>query len=231
MTDPLIDTTTSVDPHADKYNDPRAKITGRGIGMGLAVILLGIVGAAASIYGRRTRLEESTRFWGDETILALQLGERVRLLPNRGREFDPVELSGMPGLGHLRHSLLDQRSFDWDTEEDRPVVNAATDEPKVTERPDAAEKLNVAELTGAAEQAGAAPEEDSGEFCVTLNITDPTGRRFDEVNIDLDLVNGWVGHSDEAHRVRFAERKRSALRHFLETIMHKEKNRYDLRSE
>lgn len=173
--------------------------------MGLAVIVLGVVGAAASIYGRRTRLQESTRFWGDETILALQLGERVRLLPNRGPEFVPVELSGMPGIGHLRRALLDERSFDWDTEEDRPVVS---------------EPL-----------AAAADEAPSDAFCVTLNITDPTGKRFEVVNIDLDLVDGWVGHSDEAHRVRIVQRKRSGLRNFLQTIMNKEQNRYDLRSE
>jgi hypothetical protein len=206
MTDRSSDPTTPADPHADKYNDPRAQVTRRGILMGLAVILLGVLGAAASLYGRRTRLQESTRFWGDETILALQLGERVRLLPKRGREFVPVELSGMPGLGHLRRSLLDERTFDWDTEEDNPVAGAA----------------------GEAQSDEAALSE---EYCVTLNISDPTGKRFDVVNIDLDLADGWVGHSDEAHRVRIVGRKRSGLRHFLETIMDKEQNRYDLRSE
>ncbi len=167
--------------------------------MGLAVVALGIVGAAASIYGRRTRLQESTRFWGDETILALQLGERLRLLPKRGKEFEAVELTGMPGLGHLRHSLLDERTFDWSTEDNTPVVapNAETE----------------------------------GEFCITLNITDPTGNRFDVVDIDLDLAQGWVGLSDQPHRVRIVERKRSGLRNFLETIMNKENNRYDLRPE
>ena len=197
MTDQSIDPTISPDPHADKYNDPRARITGRGILMGLAVVVLAVVGAAASIYGRRTRLQESTRFWGDETILALQLGERVRLLPKRGRQFVPVELSGMPGLGHLRRTLLDERSFDWATEQDRPVVSGPV---------------------GGEVETGDTP---SGEFCVTLNITDPTGKRFDVVNIDLDLAEGWVGHSDEAPRVRIARRKRSGLRHFLETIMNK----------
>ena len=120
MTSESIDP-TNADAHADKYNDPRAKITTRGIVIGVAVVLLGIVGAAASIYARRTRLGETTRFWGQETITALQLGERMQLLRPGDNEFDPVELSGTPGLGHLRRALLDERSFDWSTEIDRSV--------------------------------------------------------------------------------------------------------------
>ena len=197
MNDERVTHDSSSDPHADKYNDPRVKITGRGIALGVGVILFSMVGAAASIYGRRTRLERSSEFWGAETILALQLGERIELLPKSGPDFSPVELTGTPGLGHLRRSLLDERSFDWDTENDKPV----------------------AEKSAAAEE----------PYCVTLRLTDPNGKRFEQVEIDLDLAQGWVGHSDAAQSVRIVQRKRSGLRNFLETIMTKETDRYDLR--
>ncbi len=114
MNDPSIDTTTNL--HADKYNDPRAKITPRGIAIGVAVVLLGIVGSAFSIYARRTKLEQTTRFWGPETITALQLAERIDLRPRGQETFDEVNLAGTPGLGHLRHRLLDDRSYDWSSE-------------------------------------------------------------------------------------------------------------------
>lgn len=200
----MNDADTRLDPHADKYNDPRAQFTRRGIALGLAVIVFGILGAIASIYGRRTRLEKTTEFWGPETILALQLGERIELLPRLGKEFPPVELTGTPGLGHLRRSLLDERSFDWTTVDDNPAATNAV---------------------------AASSRADVEPYVVTLRLTDPTGQRFDEVTIDLDLRDGWAGHSDQSPSVQFAERKRSGLRNFLETIMSKKIDRYDLRSE
>lgn len=102
-----------VDPHADKYDDPRVKVTPRGLLLAVAVIAFGIIGAAGSIYARRTRLEKTKEFWGQDTITAFQLGERLRMLPISGRQFDPVELTGTPGLGHLRKLLLDERNYDW----------------------------------------------------------------------------------------------------------------------
>ncbi len=127
MTDTSIDPTGAQEPHPDKYNDPRAKITRRGTLIGMGVVLFGVVGAAASIYGRRTRLGETTRFWGPETILALQLAERIEMLPRRGSEFEAVELSRMPGLGHLRRMLLDERSFDWQTETEKSVLSQSSE--------------------------------------------------------------------------------------------------------
>jgi hypothetical protein len=198
MTELSSDPASELDRHADKYNDPRAKITRRGILIGVGVVLLGILGAAASIYGRRTRLVQTTRFWGPEVILALQLGEKIELIPDRGREFEPVDLTGTPGLGHLRRRLLDERSFDWDTESAIPVADRQRD------------------------------AED--EFAVRLRITDPSVHRFDPVTLQIDLAEGWVGRLDQAHSVRLADRKRTGVRHFLETIMNRDSNRYDLRS-
>ena len=99
----------------EKRSDPRASITRRGILLGLCVIVLGMIGAAVSIYSRRTRLEQTTEFWGPEIITALQLGERIELLSVSGLEFSPVELTATPGLGHLRHAFLDERFYDWTT--------------------------------------------------------------------------------------------------------------------
>ena len=100
------------DAHLDKYNDPRVRITKRGIAIGIIIVLLGIVGAAASIYQRKTKLEKTTEFWGKDVITALQLGERVQLSSVSGKEFETVELARMPGLGHLRRLLLDERNYD-----------------------------------------------------------------------------------------------------------------------
>jgi hypothetical protein len=195
MTNPSIDPADRAEPHADKFNDPRAQITRRGVLIGMAVILFGVIGAAASIYGRRTRLQQTTQFWGEETILALQLGERMELQPARGKDFPVVNLSGMPGLGHLRRTLLDERNFDWDTRCDETVQS---------------------KVAGQAEP-----------LCITLQITDPTAHRVGTVRIDLDLVDGWVGHEDVPRAVRISERKRSGVRHFLVTIMDMEPLRYD----
>lgn len=114
--------TPSTDDHADKYNDPRVSISRRGILLGVFVVLFGIAGAGFSIWARRTQLEKSTEFWGADVILALQLAEEVELIPSvdlpdseTGSSSEPVRLSGMPGLGHLRHVLLDDRSYQWDS--------------------------------------------------------------------------------------------------------------------
>lgn len=193
---------SDVDPdeaHADKYNDPRAKVTWRGISLAIAVALLGIVGAAVSIYARRTQLEQTTRFWGQETITALQLAERIKLLPRGGEDFRPVELTGTPGLGHLRHRLLDERNYEWDSET-------------------AAAALEHCE--------GAA---DKKPRCVQLQLTDPTGQRVGTIEIDIDLSRGWVGPSDGSRRVRVTETSRSKLANFFATTISVEQKRYDLR--
>ncbi|HBV66578.1 MAG TPA: hypothetical protein DEF45_26585, partial [Rhodopirellula sp.] len=84
------------DLHLDKYSDPRAKITRSGVLIGLGVLILGICGAGLSIYARKTKLEQTTKFWGPETITALQLAEKIELRPIGSSNFDPVDLSGTP---------------------------------------------------------------------------------------------------------------------------------------
>ena len=194
------------DPHADKYNDPRVTITPRGIWLGVAVVLLGIVGAATSIYARRTRLGETTRFWGEETIVALQLGERMMLLPRGASEFEPVELTATPGLGHLRRALLDERNFDWSSETRGSVAETCSESPS---------------------EGG--EEALSEGLCVQLRLTDPTAHRFELIEIDLSLAGGWVGPSDGSRRVRATERVQPKLRSYFKTVLDVQQKRYDLR--
>lgn len=200
MSDPSIDPTpgdSSPDPHADKYSDPRAKITPRGIGIGVMVLLLGIAGAAWSIHARRTRLEQTTRFWGVETITALQLAEKIELVARGNESFETVNLAGTPGLGHLRHRLLDERNFDWETETDASVAECCGEVDPV--------------LPG----------------CIQLRFTDPTAKRIGTVEIDLDLVGGWVGPSDGSRRVRTTDWVQPKLQNYFKTIRTVQQRQYD----
>jgi hypothetical protein len=187
--------------HADKYNDPRSAITPRGIAISIAVLLLGIAGAALSIYVRKTKLVETTRFWGQETITALQLAERIELRSRGASSFTPVDLSGTPGLGHLRRLLLDERNYDWATEQAGSAL-ADCGKPK-----------------------GDRPR------CVQLRLTDPTANRVGPIEIDLDLETGWIGPSDGSRRVRAKERVRPKLNNYVGTIISVEQKRLDFRDE
>ncbi len=121
-----------ISEHADKYNDPRVKVTTRGILIGITIFLLGVAGAALSIWARRTVSVQTTSFWGEEVIEALQLAEEVELLPASDQQ--PVRLSGMPGLGHLRHVLLDDRSYDWQSIRQKNISNRTETERSMTLR-------------------------------------------------------------------------------------------------
>lgn len=200
----------AAEKHADKYNDPRAAITRRGVWMGVAVVILGIIGSFSSIYARRTGLTETTRFWGQETITAFQLAERMEMLPRGDADFPVVELTATPGLGHLRHALLEETHFDWSTET----------------------ASSVAELCGV--QSSPEPEKLSSNkkptpHCIQLRLTDPTAHRVGTIEIDIDLVGGWVGPSDGSRRVQAAEWVRPKLRNYFSTIMNVQQQSYDFR--
>lgn len=187
-----------------KFNDPRAKITKRGILIGVGVLILGILGAVGSIYARRTQLEKTTEFWGQETITALQLGERMWLLPRGDSEFDPVELTATPGLGHLRRLLLDERNYDWSS----------------------SGPGNALENCGQSDSSQADPMQSR---CVQIRLTDPTAARFEPVELDIDLADGWIGSSNGSKRVRLSERARPKLSNYFPMIMNVQQKRYDHR--
>ncbi|QDT04022.1 hypothetical protein K227x_24080 [Rubripirellula lacrimiformis] len=188
-----------VDPHADKYNDPRAVITGRGIAIGVLVAILAVLGTWASIRARKTKLEETTRFWGQDVITALQIGERMELISRGNSDFETVDLTATPGLGHLRRALLDERHFDWTTET----------------------AGSVADMCPA--------EDDPKSPCIQLRLTDPTGHRFEPVEIDIALDGGWVGPSDGSKRVQATDWVQPKLRNYFATIMSVQQKRFDLR--
>ena len=186
--------------HPDKYSDPRAKITRFGVLLGIGVVILGICFAAISISIRKTKLEQTTKFWGPETITALQLAEKIELRPIGSSDFEPVDLSGTPGLGHLRHALLDDRGFEWNTKS-----------------------------LGAAAERCQNPPEEGAVSCVRLRLTDPTAKRIGTIDLDLDLVGGWVGPGDGSKRVQATEWVRPKLMNYFQMIVNVQRLRYDQR--
>ncbi len=67
--------------------------------------------------------------------------------------------------------------------------------------------------------------------CLQLRITDPTGHRFSTIEIDIDLINGWIGPGDGSQRVRMSERLQTKLKNYFATVIHVKQKRYDLRAE
>lgn len=132
---------------ADWVDHPKTPITRRAILIGIGLLALGVVGAVTSVWARRTQIERTTDFFGIETIRALQYapGVTLRLAAEPAKppsptadsvgvestpalattappaDFKEIELSGTPGLGHLRHALLDERHYDWTTRNDRSI--------------------------------------------------------------------------------------------------------------
>jgi hypothetical protein len=194
-------TQPDADAHADKYNDPRVNITRRGVLMGVAVLVVATITAGLSIYARKTPLVKTTKFWGQETITALQLAERMELLPRGNDNFDRVELTTTPGLGHLRRALLDERNFDWETVDNQSVASGwATDSEE---------------------------QSDDSPNSVQLRLTDPTGHRVGTIEIDIDLVHGWVGPSDGSRRVKVTQYVRPKLKNYFKTVVNVTQKRYD----
>ncbi|TWU33633.1 hypothetical protein Q31b_56900 [Novipirellula aureliae] len=195
--------------HEDKYNDPRATITGRGILIGVLVVALAMVGAYFSITQRKTRLVETRAFWGDDVITALQLGERVEverldIEPSESEEIlRTVELTAMPGLGLLRHLLLESGSYDWTTSAKEPIESRWTSDP--------------------ANGGGDSLQP------IRLRFTDPTAKRFETVEFDINLANGWIGDSAQTKSVRLDGHHAPKLRNFFNTVIHSEQKRYDFR--
>ncbi len=185
----------------------------------IVVIAIGAVAAVASVYFRRTQTEKTTEFWGPQGITAFQLAPMVKLEIHDGQEPGEVDLTGMPGLGHLRHALLEQRHYEWET------VSAESMETRAAATTsDAAH--SVAE---SADNAAKKP------LLATLTFWDP--RKPTELPPDMPVIQtttvlvelneGWVGPAKGDRSVRLNERSRPAVRHFLTTMRNVKQARYD----
>jgi hypothetical protein len=99
------------------FPPPPPALTKRGVWIGIGITLIAIVLAIASVQLRRTRKERTTAFFGQDTILAIESGRQVQLarIRNELASLPPtegiVELTDLPGLGHFRHALLDDRHY------------------------------------------------------------------------------------------------------------------------
>ncbi|MEM1226593.1 MAG: hypothetical protein AAGJ40_12900 [Planctomycetota bacterium] len=200
------DTEEAVDDlHADKYNDPRVTVTWQGVIALIAIVAGGAVFAVASAHFRRTRLGKTTEFWGTATIRAIQLGDEVHLMRMNAPAEAEIELTAMPGLGHLRRAFLDERHYDWSTQSEQSVENACRDETD----PDDDDLI------------------DPSVRCVQLRFADSRLDRFAPTTLSIDLATGYVGPVDGVGRVKVNERVRPALRHQLTLLMNFQQQRAD----
>lgn len=199
----------AVDPHADKYNDPRVVVTRNQVLALVAIVVIGAIVAVLSIAARRTKLEKTTAFWGQDVITAIQLGDHVELIPGPGSDFSQVELTAFPGLGHLRKALLEQSHYEWTTVE-KDSVEA------------------LANLSASEDDAGEAKEQ---PIVVRLEFSDPHYKRVPPALIDVELVSGTLGPADGSQRVKVNDRVRPALRHQLTLLMRVSELRYGQRSQ
>jgi hypothetical protein len=105
---------------------PKIPFTMRMVWIGVAIFLIAIVVAGSSIYFRRTQLELTRKFWGEDAVTAMQLAPYVFLQFDSDADKKPVDLTGTPGLGHLRHALLEQRHYLWETETAESIDSLTT---------------------------------------------------------------------------------------------------------
>jgi hypothetical protein len=188
-------------------NDPAQVrlLTLKGLGITMAIAIFAVVVAFASIYARRTPMEKTRDFFGDDALKAIQLGEQLRIeIPAgspminadaplaviRGDGSQIADLSGSPGLGHFRHALLNQRHYDWDSITDRGV-----EEIEIPDR-----ELVFVEIEGRSPDAPPVP--------MPITIT-PT-------RLVMELTEGWVGVVGVRRAVRMTERVRTGMRNFID---------------
>lgn len=198
---------TAADPHADKFNDPRARITKRGVWIGVAITIVASVAAMLSIYLRKTHLEKTTEFYGPVVIEALQLAEQIDLIPQvpdtEASGFPAtISLTATPGLGHLRRAILDDRHYDWGRINDGPAL---------------------------AECSGQTYGEKSIPGCMRLRLSDPTLERFQPVEIDIDLIHGRIGLTDQTQSVHMTEYVAPKMQSYFATIINVSRLTYDNR--
>lgn len=198
---------TAADPHADKFNDPRASVTGRGIAIGIGITVVATFAALVSIYARRTHLDKTTDFYGPVVIEALQLAEQIDLIPQvpntQASGFPAViSLTATPGLGHLRRAILDDRHYDWTRIETSGALSKCD---------------------------GLTFGEKSIPGCMRLRLSDPTLERFEPIELDIDLIEGKIGVSDQNRCVHVTEYVKPKLQSYFTTTISVSRLTYDNR--
>ena len=167
----------------------------------LGLLAIGVIGAVLSVKLRRTQTAQTSVLFGPQAIAALESSTAVRLHLDAasGLElssgFDTtqpgaektVDLTDIPGVGHLRHALLDQRHYDWTTQQ-AEEIDAFAAAPQ-TKGSQAAEWVTL-ELDG----------------------TPPRHAPIEPTRFKLELTEGWVGIPGGNGRVRLRPRVARALR-------------------
>jgi hypothetical protein len=105
-----------------KWPQPPRLWTRRNLAIASTVMVLSGLLAVLAIYLRRTRTEETSARWGAASVVAMQaapqlwiawLDDRKPDLGMTAADCGPMDVSSVPNLGHLRHALADDRSYDW----------------------------------------------------------------------------------------------------------------------
>jgi hypothetical protein len=124
----------------DGWPEPPKLLTRRNLLLAGLLLLFSLAMACLAIYLRRTRTIETGRLWGQDAVVAVQSAPQVWVAwigtapPSPGQraaDFQPLEVSFAPNLGHLRHALADDRSYRWEAgpsipaEKDPPTTEAS----------------------------------------------------------------------------------------------------------
>ncbi|QEG42427.1 hypothetical protein [Roseimaritima ulvae] len=181
--------------------------TGWWVLFALGLLAIGVIGAVLGVKMRRTQTAQTSLFFGPQTISALQSSTSLRLHLDDGESSasaasQPVDLSDIPGVGHLRHALLDERHYDWTTQQGEDIDS----------------------LVIAASQ----PDGSAGEWCtIELEGTPPGHAPIEPTQIRVELTEGWVGIPGGNGRVRLRERVAKALRSQVKMISNVDTARAD----
>jgi hypothetical protein len=90
--------------------------------MTLLVLAFAVTGAVLAIWLRKTQADQTRKLWGRERVWAIQAGNSVRMkfvgeqIPTAAdveQLKQAIEIAFIPNLGHLRHALADDRSYQW----------------------------------------------------------------------------------------------------------------------
>ena len=202
---PEPDSASSAEESTEPVVGPRL-FSPRGALIALGILIFAVLMSAASIYMRRTPMEKTTEFFGRQVIVAIQLGEQLRItIPPESPMVDAnaplamiaedgsqvADLSGSPGLGHFRHALLNERHYDWDSVVEKEVGKLGIDSPEYV----------IVDIEGRSPEAKPVP--------MPIEI--------DPAKLQIELTEGWVGVVGVPKSVRMTERVRTGMRNFIET--------------